>query len=195
MVFLDGLFGRIFGRIVATAIPTTSLGRIVVDIPLNFSGLFGHIQNPHLNSTCAWWQIGRSMSSLFEPDPCPDHVRVTFRTPPSLNLHNFPRALLPSVSLTLSLYLCVSLFIFWRALEHSCARERVNADQTVHELLKGGSSGEWDKFCGGGPKKKCYFQNTNFFTSKPLCQYAAFTIAVSHRLGDSVSFQCLVVRI
>ena len=54
------------------------------------------------------------------------------------NLHNVPRALMPCVSLTLSLYHCVFLFVFWCEFEHSCATEMVNADQMVHQLLKGG---------------------------------------------------------
>ena len=58
------------------------------------------------------------MSPPFEPDPCPEHARVTSYTP-----HNVHRA-------------CVFLFVFWRELEHSCAREMVNADQAIHYLLR-----------------------------------------------------------
>ena len=80
--FLNGFFGRIFWT----------------DLKIKV-----------LNFTSIWWQVGRSMSPPFEPDPCPDHARVTSYTQPSLNLHNVPRALLPSVSLTDSGYICVTL--------------------------------------------------------------------------------------
>ena len=93
------------------------------------------------------------MSPPFEPDLCPEHARVTSYTPPSRRLHNVHRVLLmPCVSLTLSLYLCVFLFVFWPELEHSCAREMAIADQAVHQLLKGGSSWWWGGGYGGTQK-------------------------------------------
>ena len=81
--------------------------------------------------------VGRSMSPPFEPDPCLEHAHVTSCTPSNCNLHNVPRALMPCGSLIISLYLCVFLFVCWHELEHSCAREMVNADQTVHQLQRG----------------------------------------------------------
>ena len=101
--FLDGLFGQIFG----TDFLDRSLGGfwtdfgleievnkpwpsiwqrsrlragddIVVGIPLYFSGVCGHFRNPHLNFTSGWWQVVRSMSPPFEPDPCLEHACVTF---------------------------------------------------------------------------------------------------------------------
>ena len=80
------------------------------------------------------------MSPPFEPDPLLERARVTSYTLPSRSLYNVHRALMPYVSLALSLYLYVFPFVFWRKLEHSCARETVIADQAVHQLPKGGSS-------------------------------------------------------
>ena len=92
------------------------------------------------------------MSLPFEPDPLPERARVTSYTPPSRSLYNVHRALMPYVCLILSLYLCVFLFVFWRELEHSCARETVITDQVVHQLLKGGSSWWWGGGYGGTQK-------------------------------------------
>ena len=173
--FLDGFFGRIFwtefwtdfldGLLdgfldgfwteFQTDFPTTNLGWYFCGHSTLFFGVFGHVQNPHLNFTSVWWQVGRSMSPPFEPDPFPEHAR-----PPNRSLHNVHRALIPCVSLTLSLYLCVFLFVFWRELKHSCAREMVIADQAVHQLFKGG-------VMAGPSNKQCYFHNTNFSPQIP----------------------------
>ena len=151
-----------------TAIPTTNLGRNCCwHFHSIFSG-FSAISKPtptlHLRMVAGW----SSRSPPFEPDPCPQHARVTSCIPPNLNLHNVPRALLPSVSLTLSLYLlylvylCVFLFVFWHELDHSCAREMVNADQTVHQLLKGGlfMGAGWGLW--GARSKQMLFYNADF---------------------------------
>ena len=98
--------------------------------------------------TKLWWtfhSIFLDFSAISKSAP-KLHLRLPWASPrnllhtPSLNLHNVPRALLPSVFLTLSLYLSVFLSVFWRELEDRCAREMVNADKMVHQLLKGGSS-------------------------------------------------------
>ena len=47
------------------------------------------------------------MSPPFEPDPCPEHARVTSCTPPSCNLHNVPSALMPCGSQNFSPYIFV----------------------------------------------------------------------------------------
>ena len=115
---MDGFFGRIFGeifggifgRMFGPILRRRAWDKIALGIPLYFSGLFGHFQNPPKLHLCMMghWQVGRSMSSPFKLDPCPDHARATSCTPPSLNLHNVPGALLPSVSLTLSIFVSFS---------------------------------------------------------------------------------------
>ena len=132
-----------------TAIPTMSLGPNFCRSLLNF--------------TSVWWQVGRSMSPPFEPDPRPESAHVTSCTPHSRNLHNVPRALslMPCVSLIISLYVCVVLFVFWRKFERSSAGGMVNVDQGVHQLLEGRSSWWWVGVVGGPSNKQCYFQNTN----------------------------------
>ena len=93
----------------------------------------------------AGWQINEFI--LRASDTCPDHVRVTSYTPPASQPPKCSQSTPALCSLTLSLYLCVFI---WSALEHSCAREMVNADQTVHQLLNGGSSWGWGGGYGGG---------------------------------------------
>ena len=125
-----------------TAIPTTSLGRNGCgNSTLILLGFFGHFQNPYLNFTSVWWQVGRSMSRPSEQDPCPEHMRVTSCQPQPPPCSQSTLALCFSDSSFRSLSLAVYLLA-----QHSCAREMANADQTVHQLLKGGSSWGW----GGG---------------------------------------------
>ena len=76
------------------------------------------------------------------------------------------------VSLSLSLYLCVFLFVFWRELEHSCAREMLNADQAI---AQGGTFmvvgwGIW-----ADPETNNAIFKTQSFTSNSLRQKAAIT--------------------
>ena len=102
--FLDGCLGRIFGRILQR-----QAGWIWRRCGTKLLWAF---QIPHLNFTSVWWHFGRPMSPPFEPDPFSDRALIASCTTPSLNLHNVPKTLLPSFSLTLSLYLCVILFVF-----------------------------------------------------------------------------------
>ena len=221
-----------------TAIPMMSLGRnFCRHSTLIFSGVFGHSQNPHLNFTSVWWQVGRSMvhpsslilalstrarNLLHTPQPQPPQCSQSTHalcfsdsfsfslpfTPKFLQINSPPvfffvivfviftgircgtdfffvtpmrssgsrvdvaqkpnksgqildqrwkiclvifTKLIPRRNFLLYckifgvdgmfVTVCVFLFIFWRELEHSCAREMVNAHQMVHQLLKGGSGG------------------------------------------------------
>ena len=105
------------------------------------------------------------MSPPFEPDLFPEHARVTSYTPPSRSLHNVHRALMPCVSLTLSLYLCVFLFVFWPELEHSCAREMVIADPISYS--RGDLHGAGVGAMAGPRNKQCCLQNTKFSPQIP----------------------------
>ena len=154
----DGFFGRNFWTDFWTDFcdgnPDDELGtKLLWAFHSIFLVLFGHFQNPHLNFTSVWWQVGRSMSPFFEPDPCPLHTRVTSCTPPSLNLHNVPRALLQSVSLTRS------FSIFASFSSSSGARLMLTKRSMTY------SRGDLH---GGG-----LFSEYVFFTSNLLCQYAA----------------------
>ena len=98
-------------------------------------------QYPHLNFTCVWWQVGRSVSPPFEVDPCPEHPRITTCTPTSLSLHNVPRALLPSVVLLfLPMFVCFS------------SSSGTSLSTAVPE-----SSWGWGGHCGRGPKETMPF--------------------------------------
>ena len=66
------------------------------------------------------------------------------------------------------LYLHLFLFVFWRELEHSCAREIVIADQAVHQLLKGDLHGGGVGVMAGLRNKQCHFHNTNVHLKSPL---------------------------
>ena len=63
------------------------------------------------------------MSPPLEPDPLPEHVRATFYTPPSRSLYNVHRALMPCVSLTFSVSLCLPLRLLARAWAQLCQRD------------------------------------------------------------------------
>ena len=154
-VFLGRLFsGRIFGRMHDDQLDgfcDNELGtKLLWAFHSIFLGFFGHFQNPHLNFTSVWWQVGRSTSPPFEPGPFPDHARITSCTTPSLNLHNVPRALLPSVfsdSFSLSF---VSFSSSSDVRMSTAAPERWSMlTKRFHQLLKGDLHGGGWGFWGG----------------------------------------------
>ena len=150
-------------------IPMTNLGRnFCRHSTLFFLGVFGHFQNPHLNFTSVWWQVGRSMSRPFEPDPLPEHARATSYTPPSHSLYNVHRALMP---LFLGLFLC----IFVSASSSSGARLSTAVPERRSLLTKRSISYSRGDLHGGGvgvaagPRnKKLHFKIQNFHLKSPL---------------------------